>query len=213
MLYADAFNCNRILRVYVLGRSNTLVWKFLTGDEFRRVQGELLSLAASARFLIVLPIPYPLFSSLSLKIDRSDDVFAPKDTRVSPTVVKESNVTLVSSSLEFPSNDVPFLHVVALGKNKEWLNTMVDTPDNKMADGVVNDKSRDVFVKVVSHTVSEDDGSSLAQGPKRVSFSPNDVVVALFVGEKDNGSSSPRFPVTASYTAEEVVATPFGVLY
>nr|GEW69558.1 hypothetical protein [Tanacetum cinerariifolium] len=196
-----------------LGLTWSLVRKFLTSDEFRRVQGELLSLPASAGFERGLSMDWNQeeFDGLLKKISR----FVPgvQDTHVSPTVVKESNVTLVSSSLELPSNDVPFLHVAALGKNKEWVNTMVDTPDNKMADGVVNDKSRDVFVKVVSHTVSEDDGSSLAQGPKRVSFSPNDVVVALSVGEKDNGSSSLRFPVTASYTAEEVVATLFGVLY
>ncbi|GJY71386.1 hypothetical protein Tco_0475089 [Tanacetum coccineum] len=97
------------------------------------------------------------------------------DTRVSPPVAKESTVTPVSSSLELPLNDVPFSYAAALGQNEEW---------------------------GVSHIVGEDVGSPLAQGPKRVSFGPNDVVVAFSVEEKGNGSPSPPS------AAEEDVASP-----
>ncbi|GJZ93844.1 hypothetical protein Tco_0666047 [Tanacetum coccineum] len=88
---------------------------------------------------------------------------------------------------------------------------LIPTPDNEMADGVVNDKPRNVFLHGVSHTIGEDDGSSLALGPKRVSFGPNDVVVALSIGKKDSGSSSLSFLVTAPDTTEEAIVAPFGV--
>ncbi|GKD14903.1 hypothetical protein Tco_1199310 [Tanacetum coccineum] len=157
---------------------------------------------------------HPLSAILQLEPEKlacSHDVSNPKDTRVSPPIAKESIVTPVCSSLGFPSNDVPFSSATALGQNEEWVNVMVDTSYNEMADGVVNDKPRNVFLHGVSHTIGEDDGSSLALGPKRVSFGPNDVVVALSIGKKDSGSSSLSFLVTAPDTTEEVVAAPSGV--
>nr|GEW03462.1 hypothetical protein [Tanacetum cinerariifolium] len=177
-----------------------MVWiEALTNDQLTAKMSELLSLAASAGFERGLSVDrtqeefarvydcasHPLSAILQLepeKLARSDDVSAPKDTYVSPLVAKESTVTHVSSYLELPSNDVPFSSTAALGKNKEW---------------------------GVSHTVGKDDGSSLAQGPKRVSFSPNDVAVTLSVGEKYNGSSSLSFPVTA----EEAIAAPSELLW
>nr|GEU53609.1 putative reverse transcriptase domain-containing protein [Tanacetum cinerariifolium] len=90
-----------------------LVRKFLAFDEFSRVQGELLSLIASAGF------------ECGLSMHRTKDEFAavlkkmvnfmpeigspgqrpiPRDTCVSPPIVKESTVTPVSKSLELSAN-------------------------------------------------------------------------------------------------------------
>nr|GEU84384.1 hypothetical protein [Tanacetum cinerariifolium] len=71
--------------------------------------------------------------------------------------------------------------------------------------------ARGYFMQGVSHTIGEDVGSSLAQGPECVSFGPNDVVVALIVGEKDSGSSTLSFPITSPDTTEEVDVAPFEV--
>nr|GEX06962.1 chaperonin CPN60-like 2, mitochondrial [Tanacetum cinerariifolium] len=71
--------------------------------EFSRVQGELLSLAASA--------------GLERKLT---NIPAIKDARVSPTIVKESAVTPASKSLELPTNIIPTSSVIALEQNEEW---------------------------------------------------------------------------------------------
>ncbi|GKE32354.1 hypothetical protein Tco_1451676 [Tanacetum coccineum] len=191
-------------------------FRFMPGAHSRLAEASPLMAMTDYPFLKKVSdcASHPLSAILQLKpkkLARSEDVSDPKDTRVSPPIAKESIMTPVCSSLGLPSNDVLFSSATALGHNEEWVNVMVDTPYNKMADGVVNDKPRDVFMQGVSHTVSEDVGSSLAQGQERVSFGPNDVVVALSVGEKDNGSSSLSFPITALDTTEEVVTAPSGV--
>ncbi|GJS37796.1 hypothetical protein Tco_0536178 [Tanacetum coccineum] len=92
-----------------------------------RVQGELLSLAASAGFerglhmdrtkeqldAAIKKISYfvhgahvRLIEATLLKLAHLEVVPASQTTRVSPSLTKESTVTLVLSSLEFPSNDV-----------------------------------------------------------------------------------------------------------
>ncbi|GJR02036.1 putative ribonuclease H-like domain-containing protein [Tanacetum coccineum] len=106
------------------GGFQSLVRKFLASDEFSRVQDELISLAASAGLAEASPL-----------VAMTDYPFLKK---VSDS--KESTVTPVSSSLEFPSNDVPFSYAAALGHNEEWVNAMVDMLDNEMADGADNDK-------------------------------------------------------------------------
>ncbi|GJV87373.1 hypothetical protein Tco_1531311 [Tanacetum coccineum] len=184
------------------------------------VQGRLAKaypLVASTAYPLVASTDYPFLNKVSdhvahplsvilqlepKKLAHLGGVLAPKDTRFSPPIAKESTVAPVSSSLELPSNDDPFSSVAALRQNEEWVNAMVDMPDSKMANGVVNDKLGYIFMQGVSHTIGEDVGSSLAYGPERASFGPNDVVVALSIGEKDNGSlSSPS-------AAEEDVASP-----
>nr|GEU36724.1 hypothetical protein [Tanacetum cinerariifolium] len=115
------------------GSFQSLVRKFLASDEFRRVQGELL---------FWLP-----------GFERGG-VPAPKDTRVSPPMANESTVTPVSLSLELPSNDALFSYVAALGQNEEWVNAMVDIPNDRMTDRAVNE-STEIFVHGVAHPVNE----------------------------------------------------------
>nr|GEV19279.1 hypothetical protein [Tanacetum cinerariifolium] len=66
------------------------------------------------------------------KLTRPANVPTSWDTRISPPVVKESTLTLVSSSLELLSNIVPSSFAAPLEPNEEWVNAMVDGPDNEM---------------------------------------------------------------------------------
>ncbi|GJX33361.1 hypothetical protein Tco_0243216 [Tanacetum coccineum] len=113
------------------GQFQGLVQKFLASDEFSRVQGELLSLAASAGFEHGLSMHQtkdefadiskyaaePLLVILLLepeKLVRPANVPIPRDTRVSPPIAKESIVTPVSKSLELSTNVVPASSAIAL---------------------------------------------------------------------------------------------------
>nr|GEU69773.1 hypothetical protein [Tanacetum cinerariifolium] len=111
------------------------------------------------------------------------NVLTSRNTCVSPPVAKESTVTLVSSYLELLSNISSSSSIAILEPNEEWLNAMVDGPDNKMTGGAGNGKSGDVFVQGASHVVDDDVELSVV-GSEHVSFGPNDVVVALTVEEK-----------------------------
>nr|GEU85332.1 hypothetical protein [Tanacetum cinerariifolium] len=120
------------------------------------------------------------------KLTRPANVLALRNTCVSPSVAKESTVTLVSSYLELLSNISPSFSAAFLEPNEEWLNAMVDGPDNKMTGGAGNGKSKDVFVQGASHVMDDDVELSMV-GSERVSFGPNDVVVALTIEEKADG--------------------------
>ncbi|GKG02719.1 hypothetical protein Tco_0310355, partial [Tanacetum coccineum] len=89
-----------------------------------------------------------------------------------------STVTPASESLELSTNVIPASSVVASKRNEEWVNAMVDGLDPEMTDGATYAKS----------------GRS-----ERVSFGPTDVVVALSIGEKGDGSLH-------SFTTDEVTA-------
>nr|GEW88928.1 hypothetical protein [Tanacetum cinerariifolium] len=67
-----------------------------------------------------------------------------------------------------------------LSPNEDWVNTMVDGPDNDMTGVVGNGNPRGVFMQGASH-VMDDDAGLTSVGSERVSSGPNDVVVALFV--------------------------------
>nr|GEY29188.1 hypothetical protein [Tanacetum cinerariifolium] len=72
-------------------------------------------------------------------------------------------------------------------QNEEWVRVMVDIPDTEMANGAVNEL-------------------------ELVSSGPNDVMVTLSAGEKENVSPPlSSEPVTASTDAEKIDAAPFGV--
>ncbi|GKF70710.1 hypothetical protein Tco_0203767 [Tanacetum coccineum] len=134
------------------------------------------------------------------KLARPANVPASRDACVSPPIANESTVTLASTSLELLSNIVPTSSATALEPNEEWVNAMVDGPDNEMVDAAANAKPGDVFVQGVSHVV--DDVTELTvTGSERASSGPGDVVVALSAGEKGDGS-------VPSSTIEEVVAPP-----
>ncbi|GJY75029.1 hypothetical protein Tco_0479460 [Tanacetum coccineum] len=154
------------------GQFHGLVRKFLAADEFSRVQGELLSLAASAAEpLLVILLLEPE------KLVRPANVPIPRDTRVSPPIAKESIVTPVSAA--------------------------VDGSDLEMTDAAAHSKSGGVFVQGTSH-VLDDVAKVTVVGSECVSFGLTDVVVALSVGEKGDGSAP-------SSTIEEVVVPPSGV--
>ncbi|GKC67328.1 hypothetical protein Tco_1099926, partial [Tanacetum coccineum] len=97
-----------------------LVRKFLASDEFSRVQGELLSLAANTsferglrmhrtpeEFAAVLKKISQFVPGAQNRLIEAANVPAPKDTRTSPHVMKDSTVVPVSSSLELPSKADP----------------------------------------------------------------------------------------------------------
>nr|GFA18613.1 hypothetical protein [Tanacetum cinerariifolium] len=99
------------------------------------------------------------FQGLVRKFLASDEFSKVKVNSFLWLPVRESTVTPAFESLELSANVVPASFVVASERNKEWVNAMVDGPDSDMTDG-----------------------------SKRVSSGPTDVVVALSVGEKGDGS-------------------------
>ncbi|GKE83535.1 hypothetical protein Tco_1557277, partial [Tanacetum coccineum] len=137
--------------------------KFLSSDEFSKVQGELLSLATSVGFkhgfcmhrtkdkfaVIFEHAAEPLFVILQLepkKLVRPINVPTSRDARVSPPIAKESTMTSTSGSLELSANIVLAPSTVALEQNEEWVSAMVDGSDAEMIDGVAPSKSGGVFV-------------------------------------------------------------------
>nr|GEY74968.1 hypothetical protein [Tanacetum cinerariifolium] len=115
------------------------------------VRAELLSLAASAGFERGLSMHQTKeeFAGILKKISqflepkklaRLANVSTLRDACVSPSIAKESTVTLSSTSLEFLSNTVPTSSVATLEPNVEWVNAMVDGLDKEMVDGAANTK-------------------------------------------------------------------------
>ncbi|GJX82585.1 hypothetical protein Tco_0332066 [Tanacetum coccineum] len=199
------------------------VRKFLASDEFSRVQGELLSLAASARFerglsmhrtkdefVVVLKnmvnfMPGAqdrLVEASSLlefeKLACPDHVPTLRDTRASPPIAKESTVTPVSKSLELSVNVVPASSVVASERNEDQVYVVVDGSDLEMADSVVPSKSGGVFVQGVSR-ILDDVVKVAAVESERISSSPTNVVVALFADGKGD------VLIPSSVAGEEVI--------
>ncbi|GJX58062.1 hypothetical protein Tco_0289452, partial [Tanacetum coccineum] len=117
------------------------------------VQGELLSLAASAGF------------ERGLSMDQTQDRmtmalkkishFVPGGCWCLSSLSKELTVTPTPSSLELFSKDDPPSSTAALDQNKDWLSVMVDTADEEMVDAA-SDKPVEVFVQGVTHSVCED---------------------------------------------------------
>ncbi|GJU47959.1 gag-pol polyprotein [Tanacetum coccineum] len=145
------------------GQFQGLVWNFLASDEFSRVQGELLSLAASAGFERELSMHQTKDEFVVLepeKLAHPANVPTLRDACISPPIAKESTVTPASKSLEFSTNVAPAPFAVALEQNEEWGTSHV-------LDDVAE-------VRVV--------------GSERVSSGLTDVVVALSAGEKGDGS-------------------------
>ncbi|GKA61159.1 hypothetical protein Tco_0760566 [Tanacetum coccineum] len=192
------------------GGFQSLVQKFLASDEFIIVQGDHLSLVVSAGFecglsmhqtqeefaIVLNKISHFLpgaqgrlaeASPLVAHTDYPRGVPASKDTRVSPLIVKDLTMTPAFASLELLSTDA-------------------SSSSTAIVDGAGNDKLENVFVHGISRTVGDDVGLSL-DGSERVSFGPNNVVVALSIGEKDNGSL-----YSSSFVAgEQDVAAPTGI--
>ncbi|GJZ55016.1 hypothetical protein Tco_0610209 [Tanacetum coccineum] len=92
---------------------------------------------------------------------------------------------------------------VALENNKEMVNAEVDGSDLKMTDDTAAFKSRHAFVQGISVALN-DVVEVLEVVSGRVSFDPNDVVVAFSAHEKGDGLD----PTSA---VEEAAANPSGV--
>ncbi|GJY84325.1 hypothetical protein Tco_0497701 [Tanacetum coccineum] len=105
----------------------------------------------------------PLYALLELKPDKLTCltvVPVPPVAGVSPPSLKESTVTLASSSVELFLKDVLPSFVAATDQhpqehNEEWLDAMVDTADEEMVDAA-SDKSEEVLVQGIIHQVCED---------------------------------------------------------
>ncbi|GJU97432.1 hypothetical protein Tco_1326703 [Tanacetum coccineum] len=179
------------------GQFQGLVRKFLASDEFSRVQGELLSSAASAGFERGLSMHQTKDESAAIQC------LIPRDTRISPPIATESTVTPVPKSLELSANVAPVSSAVASEQNEEQVNVVVDGSDLEMVDGAAPSKSRGVFGQGTSH-VFDDVTEVSVVGSERISSGLTDVVVALSAGEKGDGS-------TPSSTIEEVFVPPSGV--
>ncbi|GJY96085.1 hypothetical protein Tco_0512446 [Tanacetum coccineum] len=157
-----------------------LVRKFLASHEFSRVQGELLSLAASVgferglsrhrtkdEFVVVLKkmanfmpgaqdrlhATKPLLVILYLEPEKlacPTNVPLSRDARVSPPTTKESTMTPVSKSLELSTNADLTPSAVASEHNEEMVNVEVDVSDPKMTNETIIAKSRHAFVQGIS---------------------------------------------------------------
>ncbi|GJS47331.1 hypothetical protein Tco_0597452 [Tanacetum coccineum] len=202
------------------GQFQGLVRKFLASDEFSRVQGELLSLAASVGFEHGLSMHrtkdefdavlnkmvnfMPGVQDRLLepeKLVRPANVPIPRGTRVSPPIAKESTVTPVSESLELSANVNFTASAVASEHNEEMVNAEVDGSDPKMTDDTAAVKSGHAFMQGIF--VALNDVTELVEvGSGCVSSGPDDFVVALSSHEKGDGLDS-------SFAAgEEAVVNP-----
>ncbi|GJT34115.1 hypothetical protein Tco_0924534 [Tanacetum coccineum] len=134
------------------------------------------------------------------KLVRPANVPIPRDTRVSPLITKDSTMIPVSKSLELSANVVPASLAVSLEQNEEQVSAVVDGSDLKITDGAARSKSEGVFVQGTFY-VLDDVAEVTVVGSKRVSFGLTDVVVALYAGDKGDGSA-------LSSTVKEVVVPP-----
>nr|GEW11872.1 hypothetical protein [Tanacetum cinerariifolium] len=154
------------------GQFQGLIQKFLAYDEFSRVQGELLSLAASARFERGLA---------SLLVGQTEYAFLNKISEYAAEHLSESTVTPASKSLELSANVDLTASVVASEHDEEMVSDEVDGSDPKMTDDTITAKSGHAFVQGMS--VVLDDAVELAGiGSGHVSSGLNDVVVSFFAG-------------------------------
>nr|GEV34346.1 hypothetical protein [Tanacetum cinerariifolium] len=167
-----------------------------------RVQGELSSLAASARFErgLIMHQTKDEFADVLKKManfilgaqDRlakapllepeklacPTNVPTSRDARVSPPIKKELTVTPASKSLELSTNADLTPFVVASEHNEDMVNAEVDGSDPKMTDDIAAAKSGHAFVQ--GSFVSLKDVMELVHvGLGCASSSPNDVVVTL----------------------------------
>ncbi|GKE33257.1 hypothetical protein Tco_1452579 [Tanacetum coccineum] len=170
------------------------------------IQGELLSLAASAgfkrgfsmhqtkdEFAVVLknmvnfmPGAQDRLAEASPHVAQTDYAFLNKISEHTVEPLLESTVTPASKSLELSTNVDLTASIVASEHNEEMVTAEVDGSGPKMTDDTITAKSRHAFVQGMS--VVLDDVVELAGvGSGRVSSGPNDVVVSLFAGEKGDG--------------------------
>ncbi|GJY65054.1 ribonuclease H-like domain-containing protein [Tanacetum coccineum] len=143
---------------FFCGQFQGLVRKFLAYDKFNRVQGELLSLAASAWFERGLSMHQTkdefadVLKKMANFLPGAHDRLAkasPLEARVSPPI-KESTVTPASKSLELSANVNFTASAVALEHNEEMVNAEVDGSGLKMIVDTAAVKSRHAFMQDIS---------------------------------------------------------------
>ncbi|GKA73356.1 hypothetical protein Tco_0779658 [Tanacetum coccineum] len=164
------------------------------------VQGELLSLSASASF------------ERSWSMHRTKDEFATmlkkmvnfmsgmqdRLAEASPLIV-----TPASKSLELSTHVDLTASVVASKHNEDMVTAEVDGSDPNMNDDTITAKSGHAFVQGMS-IVLDYVVELVGVGSGRVSSGPNDVVVALFVGKKGDGLTP------SSVAGEKATVNPSG---
>nr|GEV38289.1 hypothetical protein [Tanacetum cinerariifolium] len=169
-------------------------------DDEILVQGELLSLAANAGFERSFPFvaqtdyaflnkifeyaAKPLSVILQLKPENlvhPTNVPIPKDPHVSSPIAKESSVTPVPKSFELFANVAPVSSVVASEQNEEQVNAVVDGSDFEMADAVESKRIFSVPTDVVAalSVGRKGDGSITSSTIKEFGFAPSTLLVAL----------------------------------
>ncbi|GJW68894.1 hypothetical protein Tco_0123318, partial [Tanacetum coccineum] len=208
------------------------VRKFLAFDEFSRVQGELLSLAASAGFERVLsmhqtkdefaavlkkmvnfmPDAQDRLAEASPLVAQTDYSFLNKiskhATEPLSVILQLEPKKLVRSANVLASRELSVnanftASVVASEHNKEMVNVEVDGSDPNLTDDTAIVTSGHAFVQGIS--VALDDVVALLEvGSGRISTGPNDVVVALSAHEKGDGLD----PTSAA--GERLLLTPLG---
>ncbi|GKA17097.1 hypothetical protein Tco_0696934, partial [Tanacetum coccineum] len=193
-----------------LNQATGLVWKFLASDEFNRVQGELLSLAASAGFERGLSMHQTknefatMLKKMAISCLISEHATEPLSVilQLEPKkLVRSANVPALrelSTNVNFTASTIAYEY------NEEMVNSKVDGSDPKMTDDTAAIKFGHAFMQGIS--VALYDVVELVEvGSGRVSSGPNDVVVALSAHEKGDGLDP------SSAVDEEAAANPFGV--
>ncbi|GJX07177.1 retrovirus-related pol polyprotein from transposon TNT 1-94 [Tanacetum coccineum] len=180
------------------GQFQGLVRTFLASDEFSRVQGELVSLAASAGFkrgLSMHRTKNEFVDVLKKMVNFMHGAHRSQPRHLFPNPCLGGGLSV---------NVVPTSFAVASKQNEEQVNCVVDGSDLEMADGDAPSKFRSVFVQGVSRNL--DDVTDLVEvGSGRVPSGPDDVVVALSSHEKGDSLDS------SFVVVEEVVVNPFKV--
>ncbi|GKB50963.1 retrotransposon protein, putative, ty3-gypsy subclass [Tanacetum coccineum] len=209
------------------GQFQGLVQKFLTSDEFSRVQGELLSLATSARFERGLSMHQTkdAFAAVLKKMANFMPGAQDRLAEASPLLLKLN----MPFSTRFRSMLLNLYRLFLSLSLKNWFiqptspssrDAHVSPPTTKESTVTPASKSLelstnvDLTPSVVSSEHNEDMVISVALedvmelvevGLGRASSGPNDVVVALSASEKGNGL------VPSSVAGEEAAGNSFGV--
>nr|GEV04992.1 hypothetical protein [Tanacetum cinerariifolium] len=124
-----------------------------------------------------------------------------RDAHVSPSIVKESTVTPASKSLKLSANVDLTAFVVAIEHDEEMVSAEVHDSDLKMIDDTITVKSGHAFMQGMFAILNNDvELAGVVSG--RFSSGPNDVVVALSIGEKGDGLTP------SSIASEEAVVNP-----
>ncbi|GKE34917.1 hypothetical protein Tco_1454239 [Tanacetum coccineum] len=188
------------------GGFQSLVRKFLASDEFIIVQGDHLSLVVSAGFERGLSM-HQTQEEFAIVLNKISQFLLDAQGRLaeaSPLVAQTDYPGQISDHATDPLSAILQLEPKKLAR-PGGVSASKDTY-HEIVDGAGNDKLENVFVHGISHTVGDDVGLSL-DGSERVSFGPNDVVVALSIGEKDNGS----LHSSSVAAGEQAVAAPSGI--